>query len=148
MLISRKNIVVLLLEWYDVGRSAKGADVSYPLMLLKCMLPQKCFDIPSNPELENQINARISFKKFLGIFSDKPSGDQSTFSRFRSRTSKEATTLTAASENDSKYLLRLTITGCHNTRAWVTTIFKNILNTMSRNMAFNISRSSKLLADV
>jgi IS5 family transposase len=46
--------------------------------------------ISSDPELENQINDRISFKKFLGLTLDKPSPDHSTFSRFRSRISKEA----------------------------------------------------------
>jgi len=45
--------------------------------------------IPSDPELENQINDRISFKKFLGLSMDKPSPDHSTFSRFRKRLSKE-----------------------------------------------------------
>ena len=35
--------------------------------------------IPSDPELENQINDRISFKKFLGLTLDKPSPDHSTF---------------------------------------------------------------------
>ena len=59
-----------------------------------------------------------------------------------------STTLTPASEHDSKHLLHLTITGYHNTRAWFTTILKNIWDTMSRNMAFNIFRGSKLLADV
>jgi len=52
------------------------------------MLLQKWFHIPSNPELENQINDRISFEKFLGLPLDKPSPDHSTFSRFRSRLSK------------------------------------------------------------
>jgi len=88
--ISCKNIEALLLEYYDVGRSTEGADAYPPLMLLKCLLLQKWFHIPSDPELENQINDRISFKKFLGISIDKPSPDHSTFSRFRSRLSKEA----------------------------------------------------------
>ena len=39
-------------------------------------------NIPSDPELENQINDRLSFSK--------PSPDHSTFSRFRSRLSKAA----------------------------------------------------------
>ena len=56
---------------------------------MKCMLLQKWFRIPSDPELENQINDRISFKKFLGLPLDKPSPDHSTFSRFR-RLSTEA----------------------------------------------------------
>ena len=90
MLISWKNIEALLLEYYDVGRSTEGADAYSPLMLLKCLLLQKWFHIPSDPELENQINDRISFKKFLNLPLDKPSPDHSTFSRFRGRLSKEA----------------------------------------------------------
>ena len=89
-LISWKNIEALLLEYYEVGRSTEGADAYPPLMLLKCLLLQKWFRIPSDPELENQINDRISFKKFLNLPLDKPSPDHSTFSRFRGRLSKEA----------------------------------------------------------
>jgi IS5 family transposase len=63
---------------------------SPPLMLLKCMFLQKWFRIPSDPELENQINDRLSFKKFLDLPLDRLSPDHSTFSRFRSRSSKEA----------------------------------------------------------
>lgn len=40
--------------------------------------------------MENQINDRISFKKFLALPLDRPSPDHSTFSRFRSRLSQEA----------------------------------------------------------
>jgi len=64
--------------------------ISWKNILLKCLLLQKWFHITSDPELENQINDRISFKKFLGLPLDKPSPDHSTFSRFRSRLSKEA----------------------------------------------------------
>ena len=96
-----KNIEALLLEHYEVGTSKEGANAYPPLMLLKSMLLQKWFHIPSDPELENQINDRISFKKFLGLTLDKPSplrarghsrpaADHSTFSRFRNRLSKEA----------------------------------------------------------
>ena len=46
--------------------------------------------IPSDPDLESQINDRISFKSFLGLPMDQPSPDHSTFSRFRSRLSKKA----------------------------------------------------------
>jgi IS5 family transposase len=59
-------------------------------MLFKCLLLQKWFRIPSDPELESQINDRISFKKFLNLPFDMPSPDHSTFSRFRSRLSKKA----------------------------------------------------------
>ena len=85
-----KNVEALLREYYEVGTSKEGADAYPPLMLLKCMLLQKWFRIPSDPELENQINDRISFKKFLSLPLDRPSPDHSTFSRFRSRLSKEA----------------------------------------------------------
>ena len=85
-----RNIEALLLEHYEVGTSKEGADAFPPLLLMKCMLLQKWFHIPSDPELENQINDRISFKKFLGLTLDKPSPDHSTFSRFRGRLSKEA----------------------------------------------------------
>lgn len=54
------------------------------------MLLQKWFRIPSDPELENQINDRLSFKKFLDLSFSKSSPDHSTFSRFRSRLSKDA----------------------------------------------------------
>ncbi len=90
--INWENIEALLMEYYDIGKTKEGADAYPPILLLKCMLLQKWFRIPSDPELENQINDRISFKKFLGLSLDKPSPDHSTFSRFRSRLSKEAMT--------------------------------------------------------
>jgi len=85
-----ENIEAVLLEHYDVGKSKEGADAFSPLLLMKCMLLQKWFRIPSDPELENQINDRISFKKFLELSLDTPSPDHSTFSRFRKRISKKA----------------------------------------------------------
>jgi len=88
--VNWETIEALLKEHYHIGQSHEGADAYSPLMLLKAMLLQKWFHIPSDPELENQINDRISFKKFLGLSLDKPSPDHSTFSRFRSRLSKEA----------------------------------------------------------
>ncbi|MBW1855725.1 MAG: transposase [Deltaproteobacteria bacterium] len=97
--VNWRNIDALLKEHNEVGTSKEGADAYPPLMLLKCMLLQKWFRIPSDPELENQINDRISFKKFLGLslykstarnLDGEPSPDHSTFSRFRARVSKEA----------------------------------------------------------
>lgn len=87
--VSWRNIEALLLEYYDTGKTVEGADAYPPILLLKCILLQQWFRIPSDPELENQINDRISFKKFLGLPLDKPSPDHSTFSRFRNRLSKE-----------------------------------------------------------
>lgn len=82
------DIEALLMEYYKVGKEEEGADAYPPILLLKCMLLQKWFRIGSDPELENQINDRISFKKFLGLSIDKPSPDHSTFSRFRDRLSQ------------------------------------------------------------
>jgi transposase len=84
------NIEELLMEYYDTGNTNEGAD-NYPLiLLLKHKLLQKWLCIPSYPELENHINDSKSFKKFLSLLLDKVSPDHSTFSRFRSRLTKEA----------------------------------------------------------
>lgn len=80
----------ILLSHYQVGTSGEGADAYPPLILFKCMLLQKWFRIKSDPELENQINDRISFKNFLELPLSSPSPDHSTFSRFRGRLSKNA----------------------------------------------------------
>ena len=99
--VTWETIEALLLEYYDVGKSTEVADAYPPLMLLKCLLLQKClrpveknsrngFHIQSDPELETQINDRTSFKTFLNLSLDESSPDHSTFSRFRSRLSKAA----------------------------------------------------------
>ena len=88
--IDWSEIEVVLLKHYSVGTTIEGADAYPPMMLLKAFLLQKWFRINSDPELENQINDRISFKTFLGLSFNRPSPDHSTFSRFRGRLSKEA----------------------------------------------------------
>jgi IS5 family transposase len=89
-LIDWSKIKIALMSHYEVGYSKEGADAYPPLMLFKCLLLQKWFRIPSDPELESQINDRISFKEFLQLPLHMPSPDHSTFSRFRSRLSKKA----------------------------------------------------------
>jgi transposase, IS5 family len=88
--IDRNRIESVLLSHYSVGGASEGADAYPPLLLFKCLLLQKWFRINSDPELENQINDRLSFKKFLRLPLSKPSPDHSTFSRFRKRLSKDA----------------------------------------------------------
>ena len=83
------NIDRILIRNYPVGKSHEGNEAYPPLLLLKCFLLQKWFRIDSDPELETQINDRISFKKFLGMPFDQPSPDHCTFSRFRSRFSPD-----------------------------------------------------------
>lgn len=58
-------------------------------MLLKAILLQKWFGIHSDPELENQINDRLSFKKFIGLPLEELSHDHSIISRFRKRVGKK-----------------------------------------------------------
>ena len=86
--IDCNKIEAILMNHYQVGGSKEGAEAYPPILLFKCLLLQKWFHIDSDPELESQINDRISFKKFLGLSFDNPSPDHSTFSRFRKRVSK------------------------------------------------------------
>ena len=88
--IDWNRIESILMNHYQVGGSKEGAEAYPPVLLFKCLLLQKWFHINSDPELESQINDRISFKKFLGLSFDNPSPDHSTFSRFRKRVSKKA----------------------------------------------------------
>jgi hypothetical protein len=61
----------ILLSLYTVGTSEEGARAYPPLMLFKCLLMQKWFRIPSDPELENQITNRLSLT-FWGFPSANP----------------------------------------------------------------------------
>jgi IS5 family transposase len=88
--INWARVESILLSHYTVGSSEEGARAYPPLMLFKCLMLQKWFRIPSDPELENQITDRLSFKTFLGLSFSQPAPDHSTFSRFRSRLPKQA----------------------------------------------------------
>jgi IS5 family transposase len=88
--INWARVESILLSHYTVGSSEEGARAYPPLMLFKCLMLQKWFRIPSDPDLENQITDRLSFKTFLGLSFSQPAPDHSTFSRFRSRLPKEA----------------------------------------------------------
>jgi len=83
------RIESLLLRNYPVGKSFEGNEAYPPIILMKGLLLQQWFKIDSDPELETQINDRISFKRFLGLSFDEPAPDHSTFSRFRGRFSKD-----------------------------------------------------------
>ncbi len=88
--INWEPVQALLMKFYETGKTKEGERAYSPLLLFKCLLLQKWFQIKSDPELESQINDRISFKSFLDMPMDCPSPDHSTFSRFRKRLSKEA----------------------------------------------------------
>jgi len=82
--INWSRIESILLSHYTVGTSGEGADVYPiefedhsirvypPLLLYRCLLLQKWFKIPSDPELESQINDRLSFKRFPRFSFDQP----------------------------------------------------------------------------
>jgi IS5 family transposase len=80
----------LLLKYYGVGKAQEGERAYPPLLLFKCLLLQKWFQIQSDPELESQINDRLSFKSFLKLPMDCPAPDHCTYSRFRKRLSNKA----------------------------------------------------------
>jgi IS5 family transposase len=88
--IDWEKIKSILSCHYTPGTNNEGASAYHPILLYKCLLLQKWFRIQSDPELESQINDRLSFKRFLGLPFEAPSPDHSTFSRFRARLSKEA----------------------------------------------------------
>jgi transposase, IS5 family len=79
----------LLMRGYPVGDSELGNKAFYPIVLLKAVLLQKWYGIDSDPELENQINDRLSFKKFIGIPLGQFSPDHSLISKFRKRVSQQ-----------------------------------------------------------
>jgi len=80
----------ILLRTYPVGKSQFGNHAYPPIMLLRAILLQKWFGIHSDPELENQINDRLSFKTFIGLPLEDLSPDHSIISRFRDRVGKKA----------------------------------------------------------
>jgi len=83
--IDWKPITAILTENYPGGKSEYGNKAYPPLMLMKGLLLQKWFGIKSDPELENQINDRLSFKAFIGLPFSDPSPDHSILCRFRDR---------------------------------------------------------------
>ena len=57
----------ILKKDYSVGQNKIGQKASNSLTLFKYLLLQKWFRINFDPELENQINDRISFKRFINF---------------------------------------------------------------------------------
>jgi len=63
----------------------KGGASNYPLvMMVKCMMLQKWFNL-SDPMLEEMLDDRISFRRFVGLKMEQPSPDETTFVQFRKR---------------------------------------------------------------
>jgi IS5 family transposase len=64
---------------------AKGGRPFWPaLVMIKCTLLQKWFNL-SDPQLEEQLRDRISFRRFVGLSFDDATPDETTMVRFRDR---------------------------------------------------------------
>jgi IS5 family transposase len=66
----------------------KGGASNWPIvMMIKCMMLQKWFNL-SDPMLEEMLNDRISFKRFVGLKMEQKAPDETTFVEFRKRLRK------------------------------------------------------------
>ena len=83
--VNWEPIEQLLKKGYPLGDSVIGHPAHPPLVLMKAVLLQKWFNITSDPELENQINDRLSFKRFIGIPMSHAAPDHSLICKFRKR---------------------------------------------------------------
>lgn len=63
----------------------KGGRPFWPaLVMIKCVLLQKWFGL-SDPQLEEQVRDRISFRRFIGLSFDDATPDETTMVNFRKR---------------------------------------------------------------
>jgi transposase, IS5 family len=61
-----------------------GAPAEPAVMMLKIVLLQKWFNL-SDPQAEEQLNDRMSFRRFVGLRGDELSPDETTIVKFRDR---------------------------------------------------------------
>src|SRR5258705_8321208 len=87
-----------LIPWSDLARSvadvfvrpgkgdaARGGRPHWPVVLyVKCLLLQKWFNL-SDPQLEEQLRDRISFRRFVGLGLSEPTPDETSLVVFRRR---------------------------------------------------------------
>jgi len=78
-------------KWYRfekllvrLSHDGPGRPAFAPLMMLKALLLQQWYGL-SDADLEEAINDRVSFRKFLGLSLEAPSPDHTTLCRFRNR---------------------------------------------------------------
>lgn len=83
-LIPWNDIAEPLKEMYK-NNTDKGGASNYPLvMMIKCMMLQKWFNL-SDPMLEEMLCDRISFRRFVGLKMGQDVPDETTFVQFRKR---------------------------------------------------------------
>ena len=82
-----------LIPWQEMAASlkdlygdhAEGGRPPWPVMLMvKCLMLQKWFGL-SDPQLEEMLKDRLSFRRFVGLSLNDRTPDETTFVRFRAR---------------------------------------------------------------
>jgi IS5 family transposase len=82
-----------LIPWARLAESIKHLFPEQPLggrpftpavVLLKCVMLQKWYGL-SDPQLEEQVRDRLSFRRFLGLTLEDPTPDETTLVNFRQR---------------------------------------------------------------
>ena len=81
-LIDWRLISNIINKHYSKGESVSGAPSYDGLLLFKMSLLQTWYGL-SDYEVEDQVNDRISFSRFVGLSMDQKSPDHSVLSRFR-----------------------------------------------------------------
>lgn len=69
---------------YAQDPSRPGQRPIDPLVMVKAMMLQKWYGL-SDPQAEEQLKDRISFRRFVGLAQGDPTPDETTFVRFRAR---------------------------------------------------------------
>lgn len=82
-----------LIDWQGLARSIAHLFPDHPqggrpfwpaVTMLKCVLLEKWFNL-SDPQLEEQLRDRISFRRFVGLSFDDATPDETTMVNFRKR---------------------------------------------------------------
>lgn len=82
-----------LVPWQELAASLKGlygdhAEGGRPpwpvILMVKCLMLQKWFGL-SDPQLEEMLKDRLSFRRFVGLGLNDRTPDETTFVRFRAR---------------------------------------------------------------
>ena len=80
-----------MMDWEPVGRlvseihsSTRGAPSYRPLTMVKVLLLEQWYSL-SDPEMEEALGDRLSFRRFVGLGIEDGTPDHSTISRFRSK---------------------------------------------------------------
>ena len=97
--LEKLETIIKVINWDKIGellskniklhRIKDNADIYTPVLLLKCLLLKKWFCIYSDSELVNEINDRISFKKFIGLPFGISAPNPSLISGFKDRLPKK-----------------------------------------------------------